>query len=112
MKEPLKEELEEYREIIDVYAKEAELIVDTDIDGNFILKKEFSEDNIAQVASIRFIKKGYIAVNVSNKRILDAVYNKIVKPIIENGDDVIFINVDVEDRNIGGLIILDTSRKT
>jgi len=112
MNKPLKKGLEKYRKIVNACAKKAGLIVGTDLDGNFELKKKFSEDNIAQVVGIRLVKEGYISINISYERIIDDVNNEIAKSIIENGDDVILINSDIKDKNIGGLIIFDTSKET
>ena len=109
-KEP-KEELKKYSDLANKYAEKNGLLVMIGIDGDFDISKKFSDDNIDTVVGLRFIEKKYFAVNIYWKKLIDSAYNELVKPIINTGDDVIFINRDITERNIGGLIILNTRDK-
>lgn len=106
------EGLEKHRDIVEKYAKETGLTVDIGLDGNFELKKQFSEDNIAELVGLRLVEDGCIAINIYDRTLIDSAYSKLVKPIIKSGNDVIFINRDIDDRTIAGLTILDTCKKT
>ena len=109
-KEP-EEGLKKHRDIVDKYVEERGLTVDIGLDGNFELKKQFSEENIAEVVGIRLPEEGLLTINIYDKRLIDSVNTEIAQPIIKSGDDVILINRDIEDKTISGLIIFDTREK-
>ncbi len=107
----LAEGFKKHLEIIDRYTKKTGLIQGIDIDGNLKLKKKFDEEYTVQKVGIRLVGDHYIAINIYDRKMQDEVYKQIAKPIEENGDDVIFILRDQDDRSLGGIIIYDTGEK-
>lgn len=94
-KEP-KEGLKKHRNLVNKYAEKTGLTIDIDLDGDFELKKKYSEDNIAVVVLLRLVEKGYITINIYDKQLIDSVNTDIAQPIIKSGDDVILINRDIQ----------------
>ncbi len=107
----LAEGLKKHSEIVNKYLKKAGLIQDIDIDGNFLLIKQYDEDWTAEKVGIRLVGDHYVAINIYDRKMQDEVYKEIAKPIEESGDDVIFILRDQDDRSLGGIIIYDTGEK-
>lgn len=107
----LVEGLKKHSEIVNKYSQKTGLIQDIDIDGNFLLLKQCDENWTSQKVGIRLVGDHYVAINIYDKKMLDEVYKEIAKPIEKNGDNVIFILRDQDDKNLGGIIIYDTGEK-